>query len=113
MHELAVATGIAGIVLNVMKEHGKCRVLTITLVIGAATCVDERALRSALDPAFKGTAAQGAEIRIERPSLMAKCRCCEFEFSVDAFDRKCPSCGELKVDIISGRELHVKSIEAE
>ena len=113
MHELAVANGIKEIALSVVKEHGKHRVSAINLAIGALTCVDEQALRFVIGPVLKGTAAEEAEINIEIIEPVAECRSCGNRFDAEGYATGCPLCGEHGAEIIHGRELHVKSIEAE
>ncbi|MFO7723560.1 MAG: hydrogenase maturation nickel metallochaperone HypA [Bacteroidales bacterium] len=113
MHEVSVATGIVDVVLRVLKEHGRHRAASVKLVIGALTCVDDKALRFALDSATKGTMMEGAEVFIERPEPLAVCRNCRHEFQADGFVTSCPECGNFDAEIIRGRELFVQSVEAE
>jgi hydrogenase nickel incorporation protein HypA/HybF len=113
MHELSVATGIIEIVEKTMHQNGLHKVHKIDIVIGELTCVDESALRFALDPASKGTAMEGAEIIIHRQTAFATCVTCRKDFEPIGFIAQCPSCQGFETKIVKGRELYLKSIEAE
>jgi Zn finger protein HypA/HybF involved in hydrogenase expression len=41
------------------------------------------------------------------------CRKCNIDFTSDSFNLMCPECHKLEVDILSGKELYVESMEAE
>lgn len=113
MHELSVATGIIEIAEKTMQQNGLQKVHRIDIVIGELTCVDESALRFALEPAGKGTAMEGAEIVIHRQAALATCVACEKEFEPAGFVAQCPKCLGFETKIVKGRELFVKSVEAE
>ena len=113
MHELSVATGIIEIVEKTMQQNGLLKVHKIDIVIGELTCIDESALRFALDPATKGTAVEGSEIFIHKQKAVAECQICEKEFEPIGFVADCPKCKGFETKIVKGRELYVKSIEAE
>jgi hydrogenase nickel incorporation protein HypA/HybF len=113
MHELSVATGIIEIIEKTMHQNGLHKVHKIDIVIGELTCVDEIALRFALDPACKGTAIEGAEIIIHRQTALATCGTCGKDFDPVGFIAQCPKCNGFETEILKGRELYVKSIEAE
>jgi len=113
MHELSVATGIVEIAEKTLQENGLNKIHAIHIVIGELTCVDESALHFALDPASKGTAMEGAEIIIHRQTALATCVSCGEDFEPVGFVAQCPSCQGFETKIIKGRELYVKSIEAE
>lgn len=113
MHELSVATGVIEIAEKTLQLNGMKKIHAIHIVIGELTCVDESALRFALEPAGKGTAIEGSEIIIHIQKATARCTPCEKEFDPIGFVARCPKCKGFDTKIIKGRELYVKSIEAE
>lgn len=113
MHELSVATGIVDIAEKTLQQNGMKKIHAIHLVIGELTCVDESALLFALEPAGKGTAIEGSEIVIHKQKAVAHCTSCAKEFEPVGFVAQCPSCQGFETKIVKGRELFVKSVEAE
>jgi hydrogenase nickel incorporation protein HypA/HybF len=113
MHELSIAIGIVEIAEKTLQQNSLGKVVAVHIAIGELTCVDESALRFALEPASKGTAMEGAEIIIHRQTALATCVSCGEDFEPVGFVAQCPSCQGFETKIIKGRELYVKSIEAE
>ncbi|MDP2423499.1 MAG: hydrogenase maturation nickel metallochaperone HypA [Bacteroidales bacterium] len=113
MHELTVATGIIELAEATLRQNGMHKIHAINIVIGELTCVDESALRFALDPASKGSPLEGADINIIWVKALARCEHCSTEFQPKGFIMECPQCKGLETNINKGRELYVKSIEAE
>jgi hydrogenase nickel incorporation protein HypA/HybF len=113
MHELSVATGIVEIAEKTLRQNGMNKIHAIHIVIGELTCVDEGALRFALEPAGKGTAIEDSEVVIHKQRAVARCAPCDKVFDPVGFVAQCPKCKGFETKIVKGRELYVKSIEAE
>ncbi len=113
MHELALANGILSIVDASMHQHGCTKLYSVSIVVGRLTCVDEHALRFAFDSVTKGTIAAGAELMFEFQNPLAKCNWCQLEFEPEGFIAVCPGCKKADTEITNGKELYIKSIEAE
>jgi hydrogenase nickel incorporation protein HypA/HybF len=113
MHELSIATGIVEIAERTLQQNGMKKIYAIHIVIGELTCVDETALRFALEPAGKETVVEGSEIIIQKQKAIASCQPCGKEFEPVGFVAQCPKCKGFDTKIVKGRELYVKSIEAE
>ncbi|MBE0661263.1 MAG: hydrogenase maturation nickel metallochaperone HypA [Bacteroidales bacterium] len=113
MHELSVATGIFEIAEKTLLQNGMKKIHAIHIVIGELTCVDVSALRFSLESAGKGSSIEGAEIVIHKQKAVAECQICKKEFEPIGFVAECPKCKGFETKILKGRELFVKSIEAE
>lgn len=113
MHEFSIAMGLLRLVEEQAKRAAAKRVNSIKVVVGKLTCVVPELLREAFDFCSQGTIAEGANLFIEQPPLLCKCKACEAEFEPKGFSLKCPECGEEKFDIISGRELLLERVEVE
>lgn len=114
IHELAVTEGILSVVLEHAERNGAQRVLSISIVVGELRDIVEDWVQRYFDYLSRGTAAEGANIRIERSPAMCRCEDCGNLFNVNIWDSGrvlCPGCGGGKAVLESGREFYVKEIE--
>lgn len=111
MHELAVAQSLLEIVEQEARPYGGARVLRIWLRIGKLSAVVPDALRFAFDAITRGGAAEGAALEIEEVPLKIRCRPCDEVFMVEDPFMICPRCEGIDVEMISGRELEIRSME--
>ncbi len=106
MHELAIAESVISTVLE--RIDGPVRV--VRLRVGRLSGVVPDALAFCFELAAAGTALEGATLEIEDLPGTARCRTCGVEFSMaDAF-LLC-ECGSADVELLTGRELAVTSVE--
>ena len=113
MHEAKVAAGIIETVERVARENGGSRITDIRLRIGEFTRVLPDTLRFCLETLAEGTIAQNAAISISRVRTRALCAGCNSEFDVHEIQFQCPTCASTDVELVSGRELIIESIEVE
>jgi hydrogenase nickel incorporation protein HypA/HybF len=113
MHELAVAQSLLEIVEQEARPYEGARVLRIWLRIGRMSTVVPDALRFAFDAITRGGMAEGAALEIEEVPLSIRCHACEEVFIVEDPFMICPRCGGMEVEMISGRELEIHSMEIE
>ncbi len=107
MHELAIAESL---VAAVVDKTGEQRVTTVRLSLGRLGGVVADALTFSFEIATLGTTLEGATLEIEAQPGRAACRDCGTTFAVDDFILLCP-CGSADVDVVSGRELQIMSVE--
>jgi hydrogenase nickel incorporation protein HypA/HybF len=81
--------------------------------VGLAAGVEPDALRFCFDLVAADTLAQGAELAIESITLQARCRNCACEYEPARLVSSCPRCRSYAPRLLKGRELRVKSFEAE
>jgi len=106
MHELAIAESVVSTVL----ERTDGQVSVVRLRVGRLSGVVPDALMFCFELAAVGTAIEGARLEIEEQEGQAHCRDCDSDFSMrDAF-LLC-DCGSADVELLSGRELQVTSVE--
>lgn len=113
MHELSITQNILDIALK-QAPNGDTKIKKISLKIGEFTFVDPECVRFYFEQISKDTIAESASLDIERLPLKVKCAGCGKEnplLKADEFI--CPDCGSNNVEITSGRELFVESIEVE
>jgi len=89
------------------------RIQRINLKIGRLSAVVTESLRFCFDVVAKDTLADGAELAIEEVSVNARCQDCGHQWTVDQPVFLCPACGGGHIDLLSGRELNIESIEIE
>ena len=113
MHELAITRSMLEIILQQAKQAHAKKVTKINLVIGEMTGVVSDSVQFYLDFLTKNTIAEGAAVSVTMVLSQAKCRTCNQTFKLEEFDWTCPHCQGNIVDVISGKELIVESIEVE
>ena len=106
MHELAIAESVVSSVL----ERVDGPVSVVRLRVGRLAGVVPDALTFCFELATVGTALEGATLEIEELPGRAHCRTCEQDFSLEDPFLLC-SCGSADVELLSGRELSVTSVE--
>ena len=113
MHELGVAEEILKIVTEQAKSKEAKAVTKVKIQVGEATMIEEGSLLFCLGELSKETIAQGANIEIEKVPAKFKCPTCKKTFTVNNLDFSCPSCKVVSLEMVSGKELLVESIEIE
>ena len=112
MHEATLAEGIIKIAVNAARGSGATKISEVGLVIGEMSGVETEALIFSFRLLAKNTIAEGAELVIERTPLIAKCGKCGGEFRPEGYNFFCPECDGI-LQIISGREMQVRYVEAD
>ena len=113
MHELSITQSILSIVLEKANSARASRVSKISLVFGELSGIVDDCVEFYFDFLSKDTIAAQANLSFQHPPTRLRCRNCATVFSPDNLVWACPSCREQKVEIISGRECYVESIEVE
>jgi hydrogenase nickel incorporation protein HypA/HybF len=113
MHEISLAKEIVRLVEEELGKRGKPRLFTVKLRIGKLTAVDPSALSFSFERVIEGSNLAGARLVIEETPLRGRCRDCFYEFEIEEMIFLCPNCSSKDVDIISGQEFDLVSIEVE
>ena len=112
MHEMGIVMQIVEIATAAIPPDIKDpKVARLNLRIGKLTAVVPQSLRFCFEIASKDTPLEGAELAIEEVPIVARCQACAHEWTIESADFMCPKCQSGKVDIISGRELDIASLE--
>lgn len=113
MHELSICEGIMEVADAALKSHAvrEPRVTRLNLRIGRLTAVVPDSLRFYFDLLTPGTPLEGARLEIEEVPIRAYCADCGASFEIDTLCFLCPACAGGVVEIVSGRELQVVSLE--
>lgn len=112
MHEMGIALQIVEIATASLPEDlGHGRVEKVNLKIGKLAAVVPESLRFCFEVAVKDTPLAGAKLAIEEVSVVARCKACNQEFTIDEAVFICKTCDSGSLEILSGRELDIESIE--
>ena len=110
MHELS----LSGAVLNTVVKHaGERRVSLVSLRVGRLRQVVPDTLEFYFEFVARGTICEGARLEQEIVAASLRCRPCEREWDIEIPAFRCPTCGGGEVEVASGNEFEVESIEIE
>jgi len=113
MHEFPITMSIVSIVLEKANAAQASKITNINLTIGNLSGIVPECVEIQFKIISRGTIAEGASLIFYQPPSMVRCRNCDNTFSGDNFEFTCPNCQEQKVEILSGRECSVETIEVE
>jgi len=113
MHETSIAQNLLSIILEKAKECNAKRITKVTLKIGEFAGINQESLKFAFKNLTQKSIVERAIVEIIPLPLLGKCRKCEKEFTINREEFKCPKCGCLELDIISGEDLYIDNIEIE
>jgi hydrogenase nickel incorporation protein HypA/HybF len=112
MHEMGIALQIVEIVsASLPEDMGDARVARVNLKIGKLAAVVPDSLRFCFDVAVKDTPLADAALAIEEIPVVARCKDCDAQWTIDAPVFICKTCQSGALEILSGRELDIESIE--
>jgi hydrogenase nickel incorporation protein HypA/HybF len=113
MHELGITEEILNIAITKAREASAEKVTEINLVIGDASSIVGECVQFCFDFISRETIAAGARLNFERRPLQMRCRNCSCTFGPEKDSWTCPQCQDWSVEIISGKEFYMDSIEVE
>jgi hydrogenase nickel incorporation protein HypA/HybF len=112
MHEMGIVmqiieTATSSIPAGIESES----VEKVNLKVGRLSCVMPENLRFCFKAAIEGTPLAGAELNIEEIPVTARCNACNYEWTINEPAFVCKKCNAKKIEVISGRELEIVSID--
>ena len=113
MHEFSITQNILSIVLEKADEAHASRISKINLVTGELSGIVDECVEFYFGFLSKDTIAAEAALSFHHPPTQLRCRSCGKVFTPSNGNWVCPSCQEPTLEIVSGRELYVESIEVE
>ena len=113
MHELSICEGIMDVALAALSDLAPPApaVAQVTVRIGRLTGVLSDCLRHYFDLLAPGTPLAGAVLLVEEVPIRGRCADCAAAFEIPTLSFTCPACGSGLVELLSGRELQVVSLE--
>ncbi len=110
MHELSLAIDMVAQLEKALSDDDSA-IEQIHLLVGVISGVEIDSFKFAFPAAAHGTRAKDAELVIEQVPMVVKCRACGRETRPGKPAAICGKCASIDVEIISGREFVVKSME--
>ena len=110
MHELS----LSGAIVNTVVKHAAGRkVSVVSLRVGRLRQVVPDTLDFYFGFVAQGTVCEGAKLEQELVPARVRCSPCEREWELDMPILRCEVCGGTQVEVLSGEEFEVESIEVE
>ena len=110
MHELSIAESV----VQIASRHANGRRVTREwLKVGHLRQVVPSALAFGFDLVAEGTPVEGAELEMENVPATGVCRDCGTESRLQTFPLQCGACGGFDLELLTGEELFVESLELE
>ncbi|BCR03159.1 putative hydrogenase nickel incorporation protein HypA [Desulfuromonas versatilis] len=113
MHETAIVSSLFEVIQRQIAEHDIPRVIRVNLKIGDFAVVEPMTLRACFEVFAEGTVVEGAELVIQRVPIVGRCRRCGHQFEVKNHDFRCLGCANSSVEMLSGKELYIDSLDVE
>ena len=113
MHELAVTQRVLDIALEKAKEAHANRITIINLVIGEMSSIVDDCLQFYFDFLSEDSIASDAKLSFKRVPIQMRCRQCGHSFTLNSPPWECPQCNQWDVEVQTGQELYIDSIEVE
>lgn len=113
MHELSITEHLLEDCIRRAKENNASRIRSIHLCIGQLRGIVPDCIQVYLDMLSEGTIAQGAQIKAEFLPVRVLCKDCEKEGEITPHHLQCPHCGSLRLELLSGKEFYIKSMEVD
>ena len=113
MHEYSVTQSILSLAQEKASQAKASRITRINLVLGELSGIVDESVQFYFDFLSQDTLAAGADLNFEKVPVKLRCRNCEKAFPLLNHDWSCPDCHETSVEIVSGRECYMESIEVE
>ncbi len=112
MHEMGIALQIIDIATaSIPSDLPSARVERVNLKIGKLAAVVADSLRFCFDIVSQDTRLAGAELAIEETLVVARCKDCDARWTIAEPVFTCQACQSGALEILSGRELDIVSIE--
>ena len=110
MHEFSIAISIIDLAEAEAIKAGANQVKELVLDIGTMSGIEYFALDTAMEMAIKNTLLEESKIIVNKIQAEAKCTQCQTVFAIDQVYDPCPECSSLYHEVLSGKELQIKSI---
>jgi hydrogenase nickel incorporation protein HypA/HybF len=113
MHELSIAQELKTAVEEIMRDHPEERVTEVHVCIGELQSIIPETLHTSFQAITDETALHNTRLIIHPRSIKTHCATCDCEFVIKEFSFICPHCQGTQLQVISGDELHIQSLETE
>ena len=112
MHEMGIAQQLVQIALDAIPQDiENPKVEKLNLRIGKLASVVKHSLTFCFEIITKDTPLETARLDIEVVPVRVHCKSCDNEWEVTGPVFKCPFCENGEVELLTGREIEITSLE--
>jgi len=114
MHEMSIAVNILEIAAAEARHAGAKTINTIEIEVGELAGIEIESLLFSFEIARKRTPETATtQLDIRHIAGLAHCGQCAKDVPADFFVATCPDCGNVGLELVTGRELKVRSINVD
>lgn len=115
MHELGIMANVLDVALECAVQNDVKKIRAVNLEIGELSDIVPKIAQDFFGFIARGTIAENASLNIVKIPARIRCRDCgeEDDLDVDHPSFTCIECGSKSLQLISGREYRIESIEVE
>ena len=113
MHELAITESLLRTVEEEINRYKAVKVSEIRIIMGKLNAFIPECIQEYFELMSEGTPAEGARLVFNIQPVILECRICNKKFEMEYNRLKCKYCQGINVDIISGKEFYVDSLDIE
>ena len=113
MHELSVTQGILNFAIEEARRREAKKITEIRIALGSMSGIIADCVSTYFPLVAEGTIADGAILSFRRIPAVVKCLECNEESELPDFRLRCPACTSRRVELKSGREAFIESMEIE
>ena len=113
MHELSVTENILEIALRHAETAEAKQIKDLYIVIGDLSSIIDDSVQFYWDILTKNTIAEESILHFRRIPTQLECKNCDQVYQPNGMNLACPSCKGTQINIISGNEFYLESINIE
>ncbi len=114
MHEFSICERLVEIALDEAAARAPRRAIrSVKIAVGALQQIVPETLTAAFEFMTRDTSLEGAELKIRIVPVRVRCRQCGAENEVRPAEFICPNCGGVGLDVLSGRDIVLETLEVD
>lgn len=113
MHEMGITQSLLNIALDHAQRASAVRINGLTIVVGELSSIVDDSVQFYWDFVSQGTIAETAKLTFKRIPATARCMDCEHVAPLDREAFECPACGGGRLEIVTGKEFYLESIDVD
>lgn len=114
MHEGAIVQSIFDSAEEIKKKENLMTINTIHIIVGEYHQIVREVMFTYFDiMKLEYTGFEKAKLKMKNVKVNIKCKHCGKSFNIDDPIMICPDCQSFETEIISGKELYIKTITGE
>ena len=113
MHEFSVTRSLVELCNQEAARHNIAHVRRINLKVGKFTGFSPDSINFYFEHLKVDTRCSEAIIAFEEIPIRIECRACHSQHVIEEPTLLCPACGSDRIELISGREFFVSSLEGD